>query len=152
MVGQAPQRRLSELLSQVPRSSLPDSSDATLAVDEDLLVSGARACPQPALDTLPPPPPPGSDRRRTPGAARPARSAAYAGAALPRSPRPARCTQPLPQVPRLVARIAELEERLYADAGGVGWGDAAAEGGLLDKFGGLLKKAQQGLDAGISYV
>lgn len=55
-----------------------------------------------------------------------------------------------PQVPRLVARIAELEEKLYADAGGAGGG--AAEGGLLDRFGGLLKRAQQGLDAGIAYV
>lgn len=56
-----------------------------------------------------------------------------------------------PQVPRLVARIAELEERLYADEAGTA-AAAAAEGGLLDRFGGLLKKAQQGLDAGIAYV
>lgn len=48
-----------------------------------------------------------------------------------------------------MARIAELEERLYADGEG---GGTAAEGGLLDRFGGLLKKAQQGLDAGIAYV
>ncbi|KAL4420520.1 hypothetical protein ABPG75_010176 [Micractinium tetrahymenae] len=53
-------------------------------------------------------------------------------------------------VPRLVARIAELEERLYAsEAGGASWAEA---GGLLDRFGGLLRKAQQGLDAGIAYV
>jgi hypothetical protein len=53
-------------------------------------------------------------------------------------------------VPRLVARIAELEEKLYAsEAGGGGPGE---EGGLLDRFGVLLKKAQQGLDAGIAYV
>lgn len=56
----------------------------------------------------------------------------------------------LPQVPRLVARIAELEEKLYASDSGVR--GAAEEGGLLDRFGVLLKKAQQGLDAGIAYV
>lgn len=55
-----------------------------------------------------------------------------------------------PQVPRLVARIAELEERLYSsEAGDRSLGE---DGGLLDRFGGLLRKAQQGLDAGIAYV
>lgn len=49
-----------------------------------------------------------------------------------------------------MARIAELEEQLYADGGG--GASAAADGGLLDRFGGLLKKAQQGLDAGLAYV
>ena len=49
-----------------------------------------------------------------------------------------------------MARIAELEEQLYAGAaGGGGGGD---DGGLLDRFGGLLRKAQQGLDASIAYV
>ncbi|KAI3430807.1 hypothetical protein D9Q98_009218 [Chlorella vulgaris] len=83
------QRRLSDLLSSVPRSSVLSSADSTLAADEELLV------------------------------------------------------------PRLVARIAELEEKLYAAEGGGGGVD---DGGLLDRFGGLLRKAQQGLDAGIAYV
>lgn len=48
-----------------------------------------------------------------------------------------------------MARIAELEEQLYAGAAGGGGGD---DGGLLDRFGGLLRKAQQGLDASIAYV
>lgn len=56
-----------------------------------------------------------------------------------------------PQVPRLVARIAELEEKLYSDSAGQP-GGTAADGGLLDRFGGLLKRAQQGLDASIAYV
>ncbi len=51
-----------------------------------------------------------------------------------------------------MARIAELEEKLYSESGGPAGGGAAADGGLLDRFGGLLKKAQQGLDAGIAYV
>ena len=60
---------------------------------------------------------------------------------------------PGPQVPRLVARIAELEEKVYASSdGGAPGGSDAEAGGLLDRFGGLLKKAQQGLDAGIAYV
>jgi hypothetical protein len=42
-----------------------------------------------------------------------------------------------------------LEEKLYAAEGGGGGVD---DGGLLDRFGGLLRKAQQGLDAGIAYV
>lgn len=50
-----------------------------------------------------------------------------------------------------MARIAELEEKLYSADGGSG-GDGAEDGGLLDRFGGLLRKAQQGLDAGIAYV
>lgn len=54
-------------------------------------------------------------------------------------------------MPRLVARIAELEERLYV-GGEAAEGGAAAEGGLLDRFGGLLRKAQQGLNEGIAYV
>lgn len=72
-----------------------------------------------------------------------------------RAPRPHRAATNhpspfLPQVPRLVARIAELEEQLYSsEAGDASLGEA---GGLLDRFGGLLKKAQQGLDAGIAYV
>ncbi|PSC71702.1 kinesin KIFC3 isoform X4 isoform A [Micractinium conductrix] len=52
-------------------------------------------------------------------------------------------------VPRLVARIAELEERLYTGEAG---GDAGEAGSLLDRFGGLLKKAQQGLETSIAYV
>ncbi|PRW21080.1 kinesin KIFC3 isoform X3 isoform B [Chlorella sorokiniana] len=85
------QRRLSDLLSAVPRASVGSSLDTTLAADEELLV------------------------------------------------------------PRLVARIAELEEKLYSDSAGHTAG-AVADGGLLDRFGGLLKRAQQGIDAGISYV
>ena len=57
------------------------------------------------------------------------------------------------QVPRLVARIAELEGELYCSSKADGADDpSAAAGGLLDRFGGLLRKAQAGLDAGISYV
>lgn len=70
-----------------------------------------------------------------------------AGAVHPGHPA---CPHFPPQVPRLVARIAELEERLYTSEGGT---EALVEaGGLLDRFGGLLRKAQQGLDAGIAYV
>lgn len=52
-------------------------------------------------------------------------------------------------VPRLVARIAELESQLYStQLAGAG----EEPGGLLDRFSQLLKKAQQGLDASVSFL
>lgn len=117
------QRRLSDLLSSVPRSSVLSSADSTLAADEELLV------------WLSPP----ADQSNESAI----RRCNWLFSSL--NGVPSSCLQ----VPRLVARIAELEEKLYAAEGGGGGVD---DGGLLDRFGGLLRKAQQGLDAGIAYV
>lgn len=124
---------LGGLLSSVPRKSVIGSTDSTLAADEELLVRL----------------PPAVARRRRPGVtlAPPRRAADRPHARPSRAPTPGTPVQ----VPRLVARIAELEEKLYSADGGSG-GDGAEDGGLLDRFGGLLRKAQQGLDAGIAYV
>lgn len=57
-------------------------------------------------------------------------------------------------MPRLVTRIAELEQRLFSsglDAGGDG---AAADvnSGLLHRLGSLLKRVEKGVDAGIAFM
>ena len=53
-------------------------------------------------------------------------------------------------VPRLVARIAELEHELYAHE--LKQGGQESRTGLLDKFATLLKRAQNSLDAGVAYM
>ncbi|KAL4436364.1 hypothetical protein ABPG77_009926 [Micractinium sp. CCAP 211/92] len=85
----------------------------------------------------------------------PSRRLADALASVPRGAIPSSADSTLAAdeellVPRLVARIAELEERLYSSEAGDRF--LGEDGGLLDRFGGLLRKAQQGLDAGIAYV
>jgi hypothetical protein len=52
-------------------------------------------------------------------------------------------------VPRLVARIAELEHQMYASDL---QSKQSADGGLLDRFSSLLKRAQLGIDAAASYM
>jgi hypothetical protein len=55
-------------------------------------------------------------------------------------------------VPRLVARIAELEHQLYSAELRNGEEAGVAGTGLLDKFASLLKRAQHSLDASVAYM
>lgn len=139
------------LLELTPQGSL-SSSDPALAQDDDLLVSGA-----PANDRGP-----RRAARRQPGD-RPTGGAACRqnrryGRRARSPPRPTSPNSPpTTQVPRLVTRIAELEQRLFSsglDAGGGGDDAAAADehAGLLHRLGSLLKRVEKGVDAGIAFM
>lgn len=55
-------------------------------------------------------------------------------------------------VPRLVARIAELEHALYSSELKLQSGEGHHGSNIIDRFSSLIKRAQQGLDASVAYL